>query len=735
MKKMNRINDKLFKWFCVVLSAIIIFSSVLMVFALPGVNDKTFDIFGSNQIIDDIRNLEMNMTSVIYVKDKKNDKWKEYKRLHGTENRIWVSYTKIPDNLINAFVAIEDERFDTHYGVDWKRTVAAFVNSIPGINLYSTKQGGSTITQQLIKNITSDNEDTATRKFREITRALLVEKNLSKQEILEAYLNTISLGSGICGVQVASNYYFNKDVSDLSLLECAAIAGITKNPSAYNPDLKPEGNKKRRKSVLKKMFELGYISEEEYLQNVDAELVIDKTQVNSYESEINDYFIDALIEEVSHDLAIKYNCSDKEASTMIYNGGYKIYSTMDPTVQKQMEKVYNNVPKYFSLKSKLHPDTHVQSAMTILDYNGCVLGVVGGVGEKTQNRGLNRAFNSPRQPGSTMKPLGVYSQAIENKFITYSSIYEDKPIDNYYGDGKKGPKEWYGYYAGSMTVKSALERSANTIPCWILRDSLGVENSYNFLTEKLHLNHLTELDKNISALALGGTHGGITTLESASAFAIFGNGGVYHEPKTYYKVENTKNEIILQNNDEGEQVISPETATIMNHLLQNVVYGSMGTAKAISGYSKMKVYAKTGTSSDVNDLWLVGGTPYYIGSVWYGFDQNENMPNSNYAANVWNDIMSELHKNLEYKAFEDNTEVVKAYYCPESGLRSSTGCTESLAGYYLPDTVPEYCKAEHTPLENDPSAQVGSSQSGDSISDIARQIISSITDIINPNSP
>ena len=301
---------RLFKFSCVLMSAILFVSSIGMVFAVAGnkKNSSKVDPFNSGDIVENIRNLEINMTSIIYVKNENGD-WQEYQRLHGEENRIWVPLEKVPKQLVDAFVSIEDERFYTHGGVDWKRTLGAFVNSIPGIHIYSTKQGGSTITQQLIKNITGDNSRKATRKLREITRALSIEKMLSKDEILEAYLNTISLGSGICGVQVAANYYFNKDVSELSLTECAALAGITKNPSLYNPDRFPEQNKKRRINVLKKMLELDKITMDEYAQSCLEDLVIDKSQQSNFEIPINNYFVDTLIDQIIDDLSEKYNCS------------------------------------------------------------------------------------------------------------------------------------------------------------------------------------------------------------------------------------------------------------------------------------------------------------------------------------------------------------------------------------------------------------------------------------------
>ncbi len=704
---------RFFKFSCIVMSALLLVSSVTLMFTIAGKGKSTskLDPFNSSDIVENIKNLEINMTSIIYVKDK-NGKWQEYQRLHGNENRIWVPIENVPQNLIDAFVSIEDERFYTHTGVDWKRTTGAFLNSIPGVELYSTRQGGSTITQQLIKNLTDDKEKSATRKLREITRALSIEKMLSKDEILEAYLNTISLGSDICGVQVASNYYFNKDVSELSLVECAALAAITKNPSLYNPDRYPEKNKERRLNVLKKMLELGKITMQEYGDNYDKDIVIDKSQESNFEIPINNYFVDTLIDQIIEEFAEKYKCSSETASSMLYNGGYKIYSSLNTDVQDIMEDIYGNVNKYFSQRSKLNKSKHVESAMTIMDYSGHIVGLVGGTGKKTINRGINFA-TSPRQPGSTMKPLGVYSQLIDKGTINYSSIYTDTPLDNYYGNGKKGPKEWYGYYAGKMTVKDALEHSVNTIPCWLLRDQLGIDTSFNFLKEKYHLTYLNKEDKNLSSLALGGCSRGITTVQSAAAYAVFGNGGKYHQPKTYYKVVKAgNNETILKDDSSGTQIIKSTSATVMNRLLQNVVYGRRGTGTSIAGFSKMKAYAKTGTTSEQNDLWMVAGSPYYIGSVWFGFDKKEYVNNSNSAANIWKDVMTKVHKDLEEKDFEYDEEVVEEFYCPYTGYLSGAGC-QRVKGYYVPGYVPTAkCNGQHSSAKTeDTSSKESSSDS------------------------
>ncbi len=708
--------EKRLRYFCAFLAGIIVISSVAMVFAVAKAGrGPATDIFGCNDIVQNIENLEINMTSVIYVKNTSGE-WEEYQRIHGNENRIWVDYEKIPQTLIDAFISIEDQRFYTHGGVDWKRTTSAFLNYLPFVNLYSSNQGGSTITQQLIKNLTSDNDQNATRKLREIARALIIEQILGdKQKILEAYLNTISLGNGICGVQVASNYYFNKDVSELSLVECASLAGITKNPSAYNPDTKPEGNKKRRQIVLDKMFELGKISYEEYDKAYDMDVVIDKSQQSNFEIPVNSYFVDTLISNITEDLSEKYGCSTDTASSMLYNGGFKIYSTINPEIQDEMETVYKNEKKYFSQNSRKNKGKHVESAMTVMDYQGHILGIVGGTGEKTVNRGLNRAIDSPRQPGSTMKPIGVYALAIDKGIATYSSVLNDKPLDNYYSLGKSGPKEWYGYYAGTMSIQKALERSANTIPCWLLKD-LGIDNSYNFLTGSLNMKHLTEDDKNIASLALGGCMYGITTTESAAAYAIFGNGGKYFKPVTYYKVERATGEAVLKCDVEGKQVISPSTATVMNKLLQNVVYGSQGTGRGISGYSKMRAYAKTGTSSESNDLWMVAGTPYYVGSVWYGFDTPENVNNAGAAATVWKTIMTKLHKDLEIKEFEQSTDLITAKYCRYTGLLAGKSCYSTAEGYYVPGIEVGTCNGVHTNKINDSSSTSSSASSSASSS-------------------
>lgn len=707
--------EKAFKKLTVFLSGLLIITTVFLIFVIPTYikSERKIDFFSSNQIVSNIKNMELNMTSIIYVQNNKGE-WVEYQRLHGTENRIWVSIDKMPKYLGQAFIAIEDQHFYENCGVDWKRTAGAVANRLLKFN--STEFGGSTITQQLIKNITNDRDKDAMRKFREIVRALLITRKLSKTEILEAYLNTIPLANGICGVQVAANYYFNKDVSELTLTESAALAAITNNPSKYNPltENGAEQNEKRRRLVLDKMLELGNITYDEYDKAYNEKLKLDDSQEDDYEIEINSYFVDALIDQVINDLAEKYNLDTKLASTMFYNGGFKIYSTLKPEIQSAMEKVYTDIKNYFpqTAPNLQGEKVHAQSAMTVMDYNGHIVGIVGGAGEKTTNRGLNRATDSPRQPGSTMKPLGVYALAVDKDIVKYTSSVLDKPIEKYYKDGKSGPKEWYGYYKGTVSLNYAIRKSMNTVPVRLLQE-VGIDTSYDFLVNKLNCKHLVPEDKNLAALALGGTHYGLTTTESAAAYAIFGNQGVYHSPTTYYKIERANGETVFDYDETGTQVIAPSSATIMNHLLQEVVYGSEGTGGGIAGFNyKMKAYAKTGTSSESKDLWMVAGTPYYVGAVWYGFDIQSEVSGGASAAKIWKAVMTEVHKDLEKKEFTDSGDVVKkgsGYY--------KKGVKVDVPSYTAPVSSEPLSSSEQSSSAVTSSAESSSAESSSASSD------------------
>ncbi len=663
---------------------------------------------------EDLNNLALNFTTTVYVEDGKGG-YQEYRRLHGEYNRIWVDYNKeaaksnaedyegIPYNLAMAFVAIEDKGFNDHNGVDWKRTFSAFVNEF--VPIYSSRQGGSTITQQLVKNLTDDRSQKASRKVREIMRARYLEQHYAKDTILECYLNTIPMGSGTYGVEVAANYYFGKSVKDLTLAECASLASITKAPTYYAPDVEPEANKERRDVVLREMYSQGYITKSEYEDAVATELkvVADKNVLN--QNTVNSYFVDALINQVSSDLSEKYGYDKSHADQLFYNSGYKIYATVDPDIQSGAEAVFAD--EAYQIKSS--KGDLLQASITVMDYEGNVKAMVGGLGEKTDNRGWNNATDAIRQPGSTMKPLAAYAPSIEKNLITYSSILNDTKT-NYNG---WTPVNWYGSYWGNVTTQYALERSINSIPVYLV-NKLTPQVSYDFLTQKLGITTLNSEDINLSPLGMGGTNGGLTTLESAAAFAVFGNSGRYYEPSFYTKVTDQNGKVILERKAKAKVAISEDTATVMNKLLQTVVYGSQGTGRAAASYvPKMKIYAKTGTSNDQNDLWFVGGTPYYVASCWCGYKTMQPIAGSysSIALKLWGNVMSKAHSGLEAKEFKDSSYVVKEYYCTSSGMLATDGCPSKAVGWYKKSNVPELCTSHSGKALGNPDEEVDDTQS------------------------
>ena len=674
-----------------------------------------------------LNDLELNFTTTIYVEDKENTQWVEYQRLHGEFNRIWVPYNEtkakdkenteydgIPQQLVDAFVAIEDKRFHTHYGVDWKRTFGAVINTV--IPIYSSKQGGSTITQQLVKNLTDDRDQSAMRKVREIMRARHLESEYSKSTILECYLNTIPMGHGLYGVEVAANYYFGKSVDELTLLECASLASITKGPSIYDPEDNPENNKTRRETVLAFMLEEKYITQEQYDAVLKEELNLVASKENLNENEVNNYFVDALIVDVTNGLAEKYGWDDVHAAENFYSGGYKIYATIDPEIQAAVDEVFSNSQTY-GLKGK--DGSQLQGAFTIMDYRGRIRGLAGGIGEKTVNLGLsgfNRATDAIRQPGSTMKPIAAYAPAIENGIIHYSSILNDTAT-NYNG---WTPKNWYNSYWGGVTTQYALERSINTIPVYLV-NKLGPQNCYDFLTQKLGITTLNEFDVDLSPLGMGGTNGGITTKESAAAYAVFGNGGQYYKPTLYYAVYDQHNDVVLSNEDiKPNTAISEDTATVMNKLLQNVVYGSNGTGKGAAGYIKnMKINAKTGTSNNSNDLWFVGGTPYYVASCWCGYDSQQTISDSAIALKMWGAVMSKVHTGLEAKNFSESSYAVDRYYCTETGLLATDACPSKAVGWYTKSNVPGICENHEGTVLDSPKVEAEKTDETEKTEDIS----------------
>lgn len=661
-----------------ILLAMIIIAGVVGVVCLSVITIYGYSVVYGDKVFDlDSEKYSQNQTSFIYGYDR-DENLIEITRLHGEENRIWLDLNDMNEYMPSAFISIEDERFEKHHGVDWRRVASVVVNPD------NRGQGGSTITQQLIKNLTDENDVTFVRKFNEILSALNLEKNYSKDEIIEAYLNTIYLSHGCYGVRTAAEVYFGKDVEDLNIAECACLAGITQFPSKYDPLINPEKNKVRQQWILKKMWKVGYITEEQYNEAKDFELIFTNSknykgsQVKKSETakkdkeKINSYYTDFVIDEVISDLQ-KMGYSAKKAKDMIYGGGLQIYSAIDFDVQESIEDVYKNY--------KRMPDESVQGACVVMDYHGRILGIVGGTGKKKANRTLNRAAQSKRQPGSTIKPLSVYGPALEKSLqdadteIYWSTPTKDAPLMTI--NGKKWPTNEGGGYSGNMvSVQRGLANSMNTISAQTL-DKIGVDYSYEFITNKFHISTLDVIDCDYAPMATGSLTRGVTPLEMTTAYQSFGNGGYYYEAYAYYKILDAQGNVLIEKDPEStrEIALSENTAGIMNKLLQTVM--TQGTGRTYK-LSSMECFGKTGTTTENKDRWFIGGTPEYVGGVWYGYDTPKEVHYSlspNPSGTLWNLVMKNIYekKGVNKKEFDTPDGIVRREFSTNGKLCRGTG--------------------------------------------------------------
>lgn len=618
---------------------------------------------------------------------------KPVESIYGAENREWVDIDRIPLRLRQAFISIEDERFYQHNGIDLKRIAGAALSYIKTGG--HAQYGASTITQQLIKNLTGDKQSSIKRKIQEQWRAVQLEKVLSKEQILELYLNIVPLGNGTNGVQSASKYYFGKDVSELSTAECASLAGITKYPVYFDPFNHPDNNKKREDDILYKMNQLKFITNDQYNEAINQKMDFKRATVEHVSN--HSYFADQVINDVVGDLQDQKGYSKVIAEKLVYGGGLKIYTTMDSNIQKSMNDVYTNSKNFVKTNTSSQPE----SSMVILDpKNGQVRGLIGGVGEKKGKRTLNRATQSFRQPGSTIKPLSVYAPAIEEGKITPNTIISDSPIQL----GDWSPHNYDNSYRGNITIKEAVAHSINVVAVKVL-EKVGLDDSYAFL-KRLGISTLQSQDKNYASLALGGLTKGVSPLEMAAAYATFDNNGIYIKPYTYLKVVDSEGKVILENTStESRAVMTEDTAKTMTELLQNVVTSGTGT---VARLSKMPAAGKTGTASDMKDKWFLGYTPYYVGAVWYGFDQPQDLPPStwNMSLTLWKDVMEQVHANLPYKDFTTSkSSKIQVAICTLSGKRATDLCYKDINGStvklvtYTKGTEPtDYCDI-HKPVK------------------------------------
>lgn len=590
-----------------------------------------------------LEDFKLNESSTIWYEDSGGE-WRELATLAGKEKRIWVDYEDIPRYMEQALVAIEDKRFYEHKGVDWYRTAGAFVQMFAKME---TSYGGSTITQQLIKNLTGEDEVTIQRKLTEIFGALELEKKYDKQEIVEWYLNAVYFGESCYGVQTAAKTYFGKNVEDLSLAECASIVGITNLPTYYDPFYNEENNKTRQETILREMYEQGYINYEEYKAAVAEELVFMHTPDEEYKQEIMSYYTEVVIDDVTEDLMTLKGISRDNARTLLYSGGYQIYCCLDTSVQASIDAIYtdlNAIPK------TAYSEQQLQSGIVVMDpYDGSILGLSGGVGEKTINFGLNHATGTYRSPGSSFKPLASYAPAVDLGLITPDTLVNDSPSIRLSGTSWFPHNDSYTNY-GVLTIYQGLQYSLNTVAAQIV-DKLpgGPQTSYDYLTNRLGFTSLVPDDIAYSPMALGQLTNGVTVREMAQAYSAFVNDGIFTYGRTYSMVTDSDGNVVIDNAPKTIKAFEPNTAYVMTYMLQNGVENGTGSEAALW---TVPVAGKTGTSGEYKDRWFVGVTPYYIAAVWTGYDIPESIHVSgNPAAQLWKKVMAPLHDGLEWKAF------------------------------------------------------------------------------------
>ncbi len=611
--------------------------------------------------------------------------------LGSERKKIKIENEEMPENLKNAYVSIEDERYYKHHGVDIKRTGSAIINYV--IHIGNSSFGGSTITQQLVKNLTGDNSGSISRKVKEWWKAYLLECYFSKEEILDMYLNIIYVGPNIYGVGAGSQYYFSKDVQNLTLAECAFLAGINNSPNSYNPFDDETDNtekiKNRTITVLDKMLELEYITEDEYntaVSEVNNGLRFRQGTVEASDG-IYSYHTDALINEIIQDIADKKNITEDFATNYLYLGGLTINSTQNSSIQDETETEFNK--RQYHIASREGGDP-AQAAMVIIDHKtGQVLSCVGGLGEKDTARGLNRATQSTRQTGSSIKPLAVLAPGIDKKKFTAATIYAD--VETTF-EGNYSPVNYDGYL-GEITVRKAVESSQN-IPFVEMMEQIGVKTSISYLKD-MGITTLTEKDESLS-LALGGLDKGITPLEMAAAYATIANDGVYIEPTFYTEITNQSGKTIVEAKPESHRVFSEQVAYILKEILTQPVKGANGTATYCS-ISGIDVAAKTGTTDENYDRWLCGFTPYYTAATWFGYDQNETIyfNRQNPAGIIWANVMRNIHSGLANATFEKPSWIQTETICADSGCIANSGCTNTYEEYFLWGTKPDNC-TEHS---------------------------------------
>lgn len=666
------------------------------------VSGGAFGIIKTTPMLDAkiFKNIGLNS----YVYDAQGNVIAELKQ---EENRVWIDYKDIPKMLIDAYVAVEDKRFFEHDGIDYKRIANAglsYVKKMLGADVDIS--GGSTITQQLIKNRTKNDDVTIPRKLQEQWQALELEKVLTKEEILTHYLNNVPMGGNFYGIETAAKGYYGKDVRDLSLAECASLAGITNWPSKYMPidEKNIERNEARTKTILGLMLEQGKITQSEYDEAISEKISFNynpeagKVMQTSNQS----YFVDEAIKSVKEFMKTTYGYTDQAAVDFIYNSGLHIYTTMDPMVQSAMDEVFTN-PEFFDAENK-QASGPPQAAMAIIDKDGYVRGIYGGQGAK-EGSVFNRATQAERSPGSSIKPLLVYGPGIDSKTITAATVVDD--VKQYLLNDKpdqEWPRNVERENYGLTGVREGLFRSRNVVATLLLKNNVGVDNALNYLA-KMGINRKNE---QYLSIAMGGFNKGMTPLQLAAAYTTFTNKGVYTTPLFFTEVKDNEGKVILSNKPERTQIFSEQTVFIMDNMLEDVVKRGTAASYGIIKYKNAEgktvtipSAGKTGTTDSNKDKWFAGFTPYYVGVTWYGYDTAVELTSeerSGAALDIWNAVMNKIHEGLPAIPFFEATPpgIVKRTICLDSGKIATDLCKADPRGgrvreeYFIDGTEPAY---------------------------------------------
>lgn len=656
---------------------------LIVAFALMGLGSGMLTGYISTAQEVDIGNIQANLTSEeTRILDMNGQLVASLKGAGSTAE--FVSYNKIKDTYIDdAFISIEDERFETHPGIDMRRIFSAVVSAL--LNSGTPTHGGSTITQQTIKMVTGDDDISAQRKIQEWYKAIQLERTMSKDAIMELYLNLVPMSNNYQGVQAASKAFFNKDAKDLSLAECALLAGIPNRPATYNPmtEFGRRNCLRRMRLVLGIMLENGRISADQYDEALNQEIVFDFSGQEDREENIRSWYVETVLQEVQNDLVQHRGYTPELAAMAVYNYGLTIETCLDSEAQAKLERVFKDESLFVTDPAQL-PNTpeHPQAGITVMDNRpgseGLVRALVGGFGEKTGNLMFNMATDAKRQPGSSIKPILVYAPALELGAISQATLFKDKPMYlNPATPDQPWPQNYSRTYEGDVTLSRALLMSLNTIAVDTYVNRLGPESGLTFLRDC----GIDRMDEPYAAGALGGFEEGMSTWEMTEAYSVLANQGVFHEPTTYLRVLNSDGTILLDNTQrESYQVYRPETTYIMTTMLKDVAEAPWNGAKP----SNTLAAGKTGTTENYRDVWFCGYTPYYTAAVWYGYananGRNTSIPlvDGYNACHIWRESMQALHENLPAADFQRPDGVINMTICAE---------TRDIANEYCEDTI------------------------------------------------